>query len=484
MSTTNPVFSILPTSGNQAVLAAGSRPDALAVGQIGFFNYHTGLSVDGTVAQDARDIFIAVGVPNSGGTLGDIRKSAGQVIQTRHARGVNFKGYVADAPKIVDLSSFVVKCATDYVIRVELRNQEAYYRFGYNALSKIFTFQSAACADQCVACGDGDCNEVVLGLAAQVNADKDRLMTASFFANQILATVTAGAGATANITITVGATAYTVPVTNGNTAAQVAAAIVATVNNTANSPYRAAATSAALTFYSVKTSNTPAGTFALTNANGTGVTVGTIVANAKVAVADATAAGTFITNNPGVCLGIRFTGVPQAIRTYFGTINQKYIGLRNSDIIVTLKDGFTGNGDTVIAQQLQFAEGVGYDIKEEEDESLGWEGSPYRQQGITGLAKDQKYPSLAVVGTNYNTFHLHYDQQSVGGWLEYLNNLRTVIAIPCGDATTMSGVATVLDLIFTQFGAMANDIAANGDCTNTRTGLLTPATDGIEMVTT
>ena len=66
MATTNPVFQVLVPSGNAALLAAGSTPSSLAVGQLGIFNLHTGLSIDGTALADARDIFMAVGLNLSG----------------------------------------------------------------------------------------------------------------------------------------------------------------------------------------------------------------------------------------------------------------------------------------------------------------------------------------------------------------------------------------------------------------------------------
>jgi uncharacterized membrane protein YuzA (DUF378 family) len=67
MATTNPVFQVLTSAGNQALLAAGSRPDALNNGQIGIFNFHTGLSIDGSVPADAKDIFIAIGINRTTG---------------------------------------------------------------------------------------------------------------------------------------------------------------------------------------------------------------------------------------------------------------------------------------------------------------------------------------------------------------------------------------------------------------------------------
>lgn len=479
MSTTNPVFSVLATSGNQAPLAAGARVDTLAIGQIGVFNYQTGLSIDGTVPADARDIFLAVGLPNStGSALGDIRKSAGQVLQVRNTRAYNFKGYVDTLPKIIDIAGYTAKCETNYILHFELRNGLNMIRNGYNGLYKSFSYTTSCCADNCAPCGDGDCNELSQNMLAQINADKDALMTASYIANVIGATVTAGASATASMTVTVGTTAYTVPVTSGNTAAQVAAAIVTAINTATNSPYRASAVGAVLSIYPKTTSNTPTGTFALTSANGTGVTVGSITANAKVAVADLTA---FVTANPGVCVGIRVTTNPLGIKNYCN-VNLGYVKIRETDVIAVLKDGFACNGTVATVQQLQVAEGKGYDLRESELFAIGYDGSPYRQSDLLGVAREVSAPLTVVVNSNYNVINLGYDQQSVGGWLEYLNNLRTDIAIPCADSTTLNGLVTILDLIFTQFGAMANDVAANGDCTNTRTGLLAVGTDGIEMV--
>lgn len=478
MSTTNPVTRILPTSGNQSILAAGSRADALAVGQLGIFNYHTGLSIDGSVAADSKDIFFAVGVDNGLGALGDIRRSAGQVLQVRNTFASTFKGYVPSVPKIIDISGFSVKCETDYIIKLHLHNGDVIYRYGYNAFVKSFSYKSGCCSDQCVPCGEGSCSEVVQALVAQINADTDKLATATYFANMINATVTAGASATASITITVGTSIFTVPVTSGNTATQVAAAIVTSINGTTGSTYRATNTGAILSIYPKATLNVPTGTFALTNANGTSVTVGTIVASAKTVVADPVA---FAVANPGVCLGIRITTSPLAIRTYCN-VNLKYTKFRETNLSVVLKAGFDCNGDTVTVQEMQIAEGLAYDLKQEESDT-NLSNSPYRVSALNGVAKDAP-TSLVNTSVNYDQFILAHNQESVGGWLEYMNNLRTIIAIPCGDATTLTSVVTALDLIFTQFGAMANDVAANGDCTNVRTGALTYATDGIESLTT
>src|SRR5687767_3280094 len=222
MATTNPVFQVLVTSGDQGLLAAGSRPDALAVGQLGVFNYHTGLSIDGSVAADAKEIFLAVGVdPNGVGSIQDIVTSAGQVIQVRNAKSLTYRGYMAGAPKIVDVSGFTAKCEEIYSIKMEFRNGQIYAENGYNPFYKTFSMKTAYCADQCEECGDGDCNEIAQSLVAQINAEPDKLVTAGYVVNAITATVAAEPTASGNIVVTIGSggtqTAYTVAIVDADT---------------------------------------------------------------------------------------------------------------------------------------------------------------------------------------------------------------------------------------------------------------------------
>lgn len=477
MATTNPVSQILASTGNQSLLAAGSRPDALAVGQIGVFNYHTGLSIDGTVAADAKDVFIAVGIdPLNTGSIADINKSAGQMIQVRNAKSYTFKGYLDTRPDIVDIAGFAAKCEKEYGVKIEFRNGQVYVQNGYNQFTKTFMYKTACCSDQCTECGDGDCNELATGLLNEINADTDKLATASYVANAITATIGTAPTADGNTVVTIGTTTYTVPVLDADTAAQAAAKIVAFVNAATGTPYKGTVTGAIMTFYPIKTINADTATFAVT---GSGVAATPIVAATKTAVADLAA---FSALYPGVCVAVRITSNPMATKLYTD-INLGYEKLRATHVIVNLIEGFSCNGTALSIQTLRYAEGKGYDLKQDEYMDGGWNGKPgpYRVSETTGLAR-AGISYLISEAVNYNQFVLSYDQQSVGGWLEYLNNLETVIAIPCGDATTMSSLAGVLDAIFTQFGTMAGDVAANGDCTNASTNTLTPATDGIESL--
>lgn len=394
MATTNPVNQVLVSSGNQAILGAGNKVDNLAVGQLGVFNAHTGLSLSAaSITGDTRDIFIAVGIdPNSVGSLQDINRSAGQHIQVRNAKTYTVRGYMAAAPKIVDITDFKAKCESDYAIKIEFRNQKVYGINGYNQFSKTFNYFTSCCADACDTCADGNCNDLALGLVKNINADTDALVIASLID-------------------------YT-------------------------------------------------------------TTPGTPVVIAEGAAYDAWVADIA---NAGKCLGIRLTGQTEAINAYC-SINMKYYNPRGTDLLVSLPTGFECNGKVTVTQELTYSEGAGYDVRALEYVAGGWNGKPgpYRVSELNGVAREG-FQYFASTSVNYHLLSLTYDFMSVGGWQEYLNNLETIVAIPCADTTTLQGLVAVLDAIFTQFAPMAGDVAGL-DCTNAATSTLTPATDGIEAV--
>lgn len=480
MSTTNPVSKVLVTSGNQAVLGAGNRIDQLANGQIGFFNFHTGLSVDGTVPGDARDIIIAVGINRSGGsTYEDHRQQAGQVLQVRHSKSYTVKPYRAGRPKIVDIVGFTAQCESPYALRVAIRNSAISALVGFDSITKVFSARTGCCPDQCAPCGTSNPAELATALIKNINLEPDKLLTATGVGYQINATVTAGSGATASITVTVGTTAYTVPTTSGNSATLVAAAIANTINTTANSPYRATNAGAILTIYPTTTGTSNTSTFALTNANGTGVTVGTIVAATKTVISNP---DTFVAAYPGVAFGIRITSGTLPINSNNNPVNLKYHKLRETDFDVALTTGFTCNGTVQVVQTSAVTEGNGYDLKQEEYLAEGWaKPGPYRQSEITGFARDG-FESFLSNTANYSKIALTYDQKSVGGWLEYYNNLETVIAVPCADTTTLTGIVAITDLIFSQFQAFTNDVTGMNCVSGGSTSALAANVDGIESL--
>lgn len=483
MVSSNPVFSVLTTSGNQAILAAGSRPDALNNGQLGIFNKQTGLSIDGSVLSDAQEIFIALGINRTtGGTddAEDIRKSAGQFIQSRNMKAITVKGYVDEIQKVVEISNFTAKCDSDYLLNIEYRNQMSYGINGFNQLKKPYSYHTSCCpSTACDECDKvGSSAEVAGGLAAMINADPDGLVIATAYAWKITATINGAPTSDANTTVTVGSTTYTVPVLDADTTAQAAAKIVAAINTQTSSPYRASLSGSTISIYPTTTALANTDTFAV---SGAGVTATTIVAATKTAIADT---DTFASTYPTASAGLRITGKLQSRRSFNGSIPIAYYK-NGTDFLVSLSDGLgLCNGTITTITDLQYPEGKGYDLQVLEYEALGWDKiGPYRTLSATGLQKEG-YEYLTSATANYNIVTLEYDVWSKSGSAhEYENPLKTYIAIPCADSTTLTGLIAITDLIFAnKLGALTDDVSAM-DCTNAATSTLTYATDGIEIVT-
>jgi hypothetical protein len=472
MSTQNPVFQVLTTSGNQAPIAAGSRVTALNHGQIGVFNVHTGLSVDGSAAGDCKDVFIAVGINRAvgSGTADDIIQSAGQHIQVRNLKAYMFKGYVPEVQKVVEVTGFSVTDGEASGLKIEYRNQKAYSVNGYNQFAKTY--------DGTDANGTYKNGTVASNIIKRVNADPDGLVILEGFAYRIQTTI-ADPTADGNAIFTVGTETFTVALLAADTATTAAAKIAAAINATSTSIYTASSAAAVLQVYpkvAAKTDSTTA-TIALVSGPA-GLAFGTITAaNATVAEAGLDA---FILANPDAGLGIRITGVAQTRPSFSNDINIQY-HKTGTDFIATTPYGMTGASVTTITE-LQFPEGKGYDLKQLEYQAGGWNGKPgpYRQSTLTGLPR-AGYEYLISESANYHQFHIVGEFKAVGGWEAYENSIMNILAIPVADTTTLSGLVAILDLIFAQFQAMANDTTAN-DTEQVSTNELAANTDGVEIL--
>lgn len=389
MSTTNPVFNVLATAGNQAPLAAGQPISALANGQIGVFNRKTSLAIDGTVAGDREDIFLVVGINRTtGGTAlaEDISTSAGQVIQTRHGRSFTVKGIVDPVQQIWDVTLEKAFCKTDYIIKMYFDSTSLSMINGYNQISKSFSFIENCCTSDL----DDTIlpSTVLLGLRNEINKDVDK-------------------------------------------------AVIAYIVNPDDN---------------------------------------TILADQ--AAIDAFLA---IEENDGKFVKLRLVGVPET-RPSQGDVNIKYYK-SNRTFVPILTAGFECNGTVVEARAAVTGEGSGYDLKQLENFAAGWgKPGPYRTNAITGLGNSVE--SFVTSAAKYNIISIGYDQMSRSGWGEYLNNLETIIGIPCADSITLTGLVGILTACFPRFGSMVNDVAAM-DCTNTNTSTINNyALDGIESVNT
>ena len=173
-----------------------------------------------------------------------------------------------------------------------------------------------------------------------------------------------------------------------------------------------------------------------------------------------------------VKLGIRITSIPQKINKFMG-IDTKYFHMRETFLVPSKLIGFECNGEFSVKQTAKVTQGLGYDIQYLEYLAGGWNGNPgpYRTYRVNGLAKPITY--VAETNKQYGILALTYDQFSVGGWLEYLNNEASIIAIPQADSVTRASLLGVIDKLakLSNFDALADD-AANYN-------VATPETDGL-----
>ena len=173
-----------------------------------------------------------------------------------------------------------------------------------------------------------------------------------------------------------------------------------------------------------------------------------------------------------VKLGIRFTSIPQKINKFMG-IDTKYFHMRETFLVPSKLIGFECNGEFSVKQTAKVTQGLGYDIQYLEYLAGGWNGNPgpYRTYKVNGLAKPITY--VAETNTQYGILALTYDQFSVGGWLEYLNNEASIIAIPQADSVTRASLLGVIDKLakLSNFDELADDAASYN--------VATPETDGL-----
>jgi hypothetical protein len=404
MSRNNDVSRVLVTSGNVAVLAAGSDISALAIGQIGVFDAETGVAIDGSSPK--RNFFLAVGLDRDGdASMDDIKQSSGQYIQRTGVKFYQFREHSAPQPQIGLIGDYKGDCDTEYAVKFEFRDQEIYRTQGFNQFTKTYAIQTDCC-DDCATCPSGDANEITQKLLAEIALDETPMITAVAVARQAIVTATVNA-ATATYDMT-------------------------TVDPAAGDPLVAADLLAMIEWNALQPDETTK-----------------------------------------LFSDVEYTTVQKAVNAYC-TVNLKYFHPRGIVALVSLVDGFNCNGVTSISQTIAFEEGAGYDIAQKEWHNSGnAQNSPYVLSDATGVPP--ALDSFAVKTAKYDQFSLEYDLQSESGWLEYNNNLSTIIAVPVADTVTRNSVATVLDaqLLGLGFDPKADDAAA----ANVGPTVVSPTTD-------
>lgn len=381
MSRNNDVFQVLVTSGNKAVLAAGNSVTSLTPGQIGVFNFESGISIDGT--NPCRNFFIAVGTDANGtGVTTDVRKSAGSHIQGRNIAFYSYRPFQAGVAQEIEITNFKTTCNKQYGINIHF-NSEKITKLQGAVPFKIPVYVESACCDGCgTGCESGDDNLVAKKFVDAINANTKGLVKAELIDP------------------------------DGDVVTDYDAFVLA--NEEVNSD-----------------------------------------------------------EDPlnDVKLGVRITAIPEAVQAYSG-VDTHYLTLRDTFMQVTMTEGFECAGLNIETTQAPvIAQGLARDVQYMEYMAGGWNGNPGPYRISWSFLASPKY--YAVDGGQYGLVALTYDQFSIGGWQEYLNNEAVIIAIPNADTVTRAGILTVLDRLVApfQFDALTDDGAAYSVQDKTKDGL-------------
>jgi len=358
---------VLVTSGNQAVLAAASKPENLALGQVGVFDAATNISI--AAASTPREFYISVGIDETGtGLVSGTKDSAGQVIQAKNIRAYTFRPHTPARAQVLRMKGVIPdNTIEDYAFKFEFRNAKIYRHQGTNQFTQTYAILNQKYTPEAFM------DEVV----ATVNANDQGLVVAS--------------------KVVVTTKAFTV------------------ATNATSKEY----------------------------ASGDDVTVpGDIV---------------IVRADGGFVAQVDFTSISLAANKTTN-LNLSYYDLRQTVIIGSLVEGFTLAASIVETVEVRFEEGDGNQIRQSEFHETGL-ADPYVLSDSTGTAR--VLPYNAVGGTKYDRICFEYDQFSVAGWQEHLNNLLTEIAIPATDTVTRGALIAILDAQATPqgFDALADDAA-------------------------
>ena len=425
MSRNNDVFNVLVAE--TTLTTAGKSVSELAPKQIGVFNADTNLSLASN-STAPKGFYLAVGVADKSNPaiLGDIVTSAGQLIQKENVKFYQAQKYSAGLPEIVEITNFTAKPDSEYAIKFEFRNQRIYNQQGYNQFSKTYVVKTS-----CGTTSEGDPVELVTKFLEALNNDGTGMFKAEAIAGGTLLTVTTAPTVAGDITVSIGDVDIAVTVAATDTAAEAATKIAAAINAATTTEAKAVASGA-----TVQISNIVIGTEATVDE---GTTLAVVTVTGGNAVID------LATIAEGVTPGIRVTTNPLAVNE-FCNINILYLKPRETVMIVSLTSGFDCGGIVEVIQDVVYEQGSGYDVRQREYKAGGWNGKPgpYRVSELNGVASNG-FKYFSDTDTKYNRVNLTYDQFSIGGWQEYLNNLATEVYFPVGAEAELKDFLTILE---------------------------------------
>lgn len=126
-------------------------------------------------------------------------------------------------------------------------------------------------------------------------------------------------------------------------------------------------------------------------------------------------------------------------------INPQYFLLRQSDAIISLRQGFECCGTVTTVTDLEYPTGDGYDLQQLEYIAGGWDGNPgvYRTGDLLGLPFSKKRETSFVKNTKYFQVNVSVDSVGSTGWTKAPHAVEYIIATN-NTAAAKSGVVDPL----------------------------------------
>ena len=178
MSRHNPVFQVLVTQNNKEVLGGNKTLGDLLPGQIGIFDYHTNLSLDGS--KKVRDFYLAVGVDeDNDGMTDNVLKSRGSHIQAKNVTSFTFRPYTPGREQIIKLKNYSACCDREYGIKIDFSNEIILRQQGFTPYVKTYAMKTECCNGCKQICPKGDDNQITKEIYTQIANDKDSFIKVS-----------------------------------------------------------------------------------------------------------------------------------------------------------------------------------------------------------------------------------------------------------------------------------------------------------------
>lgn len=440
------VFRIIPATGNQALVSAGTflynqTTGAFNIldGQLGIFNYDTKAAVDTTALGGVKSIFFA---RRNGDSLVQSLK-----IDLKDVQTANKECYTAPAPEKWKLAWTRTDCNEEYMVKVAASSVEIMEALGYNFLEKTFTYKTDCCQDCDGGCGDGNCSKVAENLVDVINADPDQLFSAALavendFAAQVIA-VSAATYSTGAVSIDLR------PITATGTANIIR---LGGPFPTGSATELASAIQAELVtggFGGIVTVTEGGGnyTVVITNTNAARFGIGahaTVAATADTAATTALATPADVDKCPSVEITTNFKGV-----TSHCGLNPDYVFPNGVNLTVTPLEGFGCVANVVKTQALVIELGSGYDWSDRAEQASGlYQSSPYRF--APSIRPDDLRFNLIDSSIDYISYSVvHHDKHEGAPSGHYFEaELVSHILIPSTSGTTETALNTAFGNLF------------------------------------